>query len=573
MSCENMSTVMASTPCRQRLTTPNCVCYQHGVYPANHLNSGSCFLSPTGAIHFRQPIHCLSTTPLAGNVQSSLYPSCCCSRDDDKHDISDNSAKCICGPWQQMMYNENVYPGLKCNNLTPTSVRDSCNGFPDTRCCCRALFVHNQNSVKSYDQYQHHKSIVEDGQPLCNCVRHITTKCSCTAKQSVGQTNVYTPADSHGNKCLCAESLQIGRSDEETSLDAKLKPVSDQLGSDGLGRDVEVLQWQNQHLQQLAVQKLEILGRREVVNKNSTIFDKSGDERLNFDDRSMTKDTKCIEENEIFDEKSVLCSEQIEEMSQQIAELQAELRNERIKVKLYHSLFKQSQEELESLRANSIIKTDKSTEWETYCAEDRLDATVSDDVSSPCLKTSQTSDQTHLDEASEQCFFKWKSNSLDLTDEGVGSEQSSRLQDTSLWSTSHSDVLAKNNYNVRSLRQALKELSFYYNELLERNINLEGRLSRAMRHSKKSHKEDQILKELQTSYTILSAVVDVCQAALDDTISPLALNRLLVNENPPKLSSVKMLKESTSLRRNVEELKRIAFEQLILARYRQTPDS
>ena len=40
----------------------------------------------------------------------------------------------------------------------------------------------------------------------------------------------------------------------------------------------------------------------------------------------------------------------VEEMRSQISDLETELRNERLKVKLYQSLYTQSQEELENLR-------------------------------------------------------------------------------------------------------------------------------------------------------------------------------------------------------------------------------
>jgi hypothetical protein len=268
--------------------------------------------------------------------------------------------------------------------------------------------------------------------------------------------------------------------------------------------------------------------------------------------------------------------ELIEAMTRQIAELKMELKHEHMKVKLYQSLFKQSQDELETLRAHYATKTEKSPtndlEWESYCAVNRMDGTESDDVSSPIFKTSQASDESGRDDMAFQGYFKWPCNNS--TDEGVGSElqsmdQSLRMHGSPLGTMSESLVSARNNYNIRSLRQALKELSSCYNDLLERNMVLEVRLHEALQLSKKKSKENRLMKELEKSYGMLRVVVDTCVALLHNTGITCDSNSLrAISLQPTDIKPI--LRDACALRRNVEELNRVALERLVIARYRSS---
>jgi hypothetical protein len=278
MSCESHSAIWMSAPLHQYQMTPvpaQCLCFQNNALPlpVQRQTADQCILT-AGAVQCEKTgNHLLRYFPslaVAGHLQFPPGAVCSCFSDsNDCHKVA--SIRCLCSPSQQLHATNGGPSSGTYSALSPFSGPTSQQPHLSTRC------VEKQNDQRQqYDKL----SLAENTASDHGCNRtHVSpqtkedSKLSCVCSKQFTSVSSYPPKSStdqsSSHKCTCIKydcdqpiPNRIGQDNAlVTNCQSSTMQMVFQEGSNKSSVDagcVDVLKWQCQHLQQLAMQKSEV---------------------------------------------------------------------------------------------------------------------------------------------------------------------------------------------------------------------------------------------------------------------------------------------------------------------------
>jgi Skp family chaperone for outer membrane proteins len=302
---------------------------------------------------------------------------------------------------------------------------------------------------------------------------------------------------------------------------------------------------------------------------------------------------------------------------QELEQLKAELRSERMKVQFYQLMLKRSQEELDNLRA--VVKS--ASKLDSFNTEN---ANESDGIQQPLLcSASETvlksgSSTLSLCDNTDESQIQMRSSESPVneqvsvhsgmlptlmsdTDEGVGSERHSTVDPVvdvtncqQCWQNTFGDGKVQNSKmtdrmkiltlelerktkNLATVRQMLKELSTRHHDLLEKNFSLEEQLKQFRKQQSSKRRPEnhwQMFSGLQLCVDTLRPVIALCAALLKGSSMPDLTACFLPKATNTTGSAAEQsggmkltMRDLKSLQQDVENLRHTAISKLMVARY------
>ena len=281
MSCVSHPPMWTSTPCRQYPPAPilaPCECYQNRASLITR-QSNDQFCSPSSSLsigcnqkqqqQWKHVQDILPTAVSSTHLQVPSNPLCTCFQDDMGRQKLDSTTKCICSPLRQVQNgNTGVYNGSPPFSVpfTPQSAylgSDHRKMLHTEALQCRKVLLMDS---KNHDQdctphLQSHR--VVDSQSRCSCFNRFTLVCNCSSKHIDGPLPYQNCTCDKGVR---EEACPIRNNKDHVSfascdsneLESKCADLSKEPSTYSNVEGMNVLKWQHQHMQQLAVQRSEV---------------------------------------------------------------------------------------------------------------------------------------------------------------------------------------------------------------------------------------------------------------------------------------------------------------------------